>query len=104
MWQMYVLVCSDKSYYCGITTDMKRRIDEHNGKIKKKGAKYTRSRRPVVVLYREDHPDRSSASKAEAAFKKKSRSQKLQYMLENVSTRHEQEMIDYQNRLGSEET
>jgi putative endonuclease len=80
MWKMYVVACADGSYYCGITTDIKRRIDEHNG-IKKRGAKYTRSRRPVSLLYEESHADRSSASKAEAAFKKKNRKQKVHYLL-----------------------
>tara|TARA_E500000331_G_scaffold330551_1_gene352198 strand:+ start:1093 stop:1407 length:315 start_codon:yes stop_codon:yes gene_type:complete len=104
MWKMYVLTCADKSYYCGITTDLARRIKEHNGEIKKKGAKYTRSRRPVILFYEEDHPDRSAASKAEAAFKKKTRRQKLRYMEEQVTIRYEQEMKDYQRKLGSEQT
>ncbi len=98
---MYVLACSDGTYYCGITKDLQRRIDEHNGVIKKKGAKYTRSRRPVILFYEEDHPDRSTASKAEAAFKKLNRRQKLRYMSDQVSARYEKEMKDYQHRSGS---
>ncbi len=101
MWKMYVVTCSDGSYYCGITTDTTRRINEHNG-LKKGGAKYTRSRRPVVLLYEEDHWCRSSASKAEAAFKKLPRRKKLKYMSEQVSARFEKEMLEHQSRSGSE--
>ena len=101
MWIMYVLSCADGSFYCGITTDLERRIKEHNGGKKKKGAKYTNSRRPVVYMYDEDHPDRSSASKAEAAFKKLTRSQKIQYMVDKVSATYEEEMRSYQQQSGS---
>ena len=75
---MYVVTCADKSFYCGITTDLDRRIDEHN--TKKKGAKYTKSRRPVALFFTQEYPSRSSALKAEAAFKKLKRHDKLQYM------------------------
>ena len=101
MWRMYVLSCADGSFYCGITTDLERRIKEHNGGTKKKGAKYTNSRRPVVYMYDEDHPDRSSASKAEAAFKKLTRPQKIQYMVDKVSAIYEEEMRSYQQQSGS---
>lgn len=101
MWKMYVVTCSDGSYYCGITTDINRRIDEHNG-VKKGGAKYTRSKRPVTLFYEEAHEDRSSASKAEAAFKKLSRRQKLKWMAAQVSVRFEKEMLEYQHKSESE--
>ena len=104
MWKMYVLSCADKSFYCGITTDLTRRINEHNGAVRKKGAKYTRARRPVILFYEEDHPDRSSASKAEAAFKKLTRNQKIKYMEDQVTARYEKEMKDYQSRLDDEQT
>lgn len=98
MWKMYVLSCKGGSYYCGITKDLDRRIKEHN-ESPKKGAKYTRSRRPVVLFYSEDHPDRSSAAKAEARFKKLTRRQKLKYMADQVTIRHEKEMNDYLKKL-----
>jgi putative endonuclease len=98
---MYVITCVDGSYYCGITTDIDRRIDEHNG-IKKKGAKYTRSRRPVSLLYEEEHSNRSEASKSESAFKKLSKQQKLQYMSDQVTVRFEKEMKKHQKRSQSE--
>jgi putative endonuclease len=73
-WFMYVVECVDGSFYAGITTDVSRRLTEHNST--ERGAKYTRSRRPVKLIRCVDHPDRSSASIAEAAFKKLTRKQK----------------------------
>ena len=72
---VYILQCSDDTLYTGITTDIKRRVDEHNGSTK--GAKYTKLRRPVKLVYSEDSEDRSSASKREYAIKKLSRLEKL---------------------------
>ena len=79
MWKMYVLLCNDGSFYCGITTDTQRRLLEHNG-IRPRGSKYTRARRPVVIIYEENHENRSSASKAESMFKKLSRAKKEKYV------------------------
>ncbi len=74
-WFLYIVECVDSSLYTGITTDIKRRLHEHNNT--KKGAKYTRSRRPVFLVYWVDFQDRSSALKAENRFKKLSRKEKL---------------------------
>lgn len=74
-WTVYILRCADGSLYTGITTDSHRRLHEHNND-NKKGAKYTRVRRPVVMVYKESHADRASASRREYALKKLSRSQK----------------------------
>lgn len=71
---MYVVECADGSFYCGVTTDLQRRLHEHNSGSK--GAKYTRSRRPVLMIYSEPHVDRSSALRAEILFKRLSRIQK----------------------------
>ena len=71
---MYILRCSDGTYYTGITTDMARRLHEHNSSSK--GAKYTRSRRPVRILYSELHESRSSACRREYAIKRLSRAEK----------------------------
>ena len=76
-WKHYVLKCSDGSFYSGSTTDMIRRVYEHN---QGKGAKYTRARLPVSIVYLESYPDRSAAQKAEAAFKKLSRKQKEEFL------------------------
>ena len=73
---VYILKCSDDTLYTGITTDLKRRVDEHNSSDK--GAKYTKLRRPVELLYSEEAEDRSSASKREYAIKKLKRSEKLE--------------------------
>jgi putative endonuclease len=68
--------CADKTLYTGIATELERRIEEHNSS--NKGAKYTRIRRPVTLVYSEKYPDRSSASKREYEIKKKmSRKEKL---------------------------
>ena len=75
MWFLYVVSCSDGTLYTGITTSLERRINEHNSK--KTGAKYTRSRRPVKLVYSKTYPDRSSASRAEHAFKRKTRLEKI---------------------------
>ena len=86
---MYVVQCGDhtQSYYCGITTDPERRVKEHNES--KKGAKYTRSRRPVRLMFTQKCESRSDALKKEAAFKKLTRDKKLQYMVEYI----EEEML-----------
>lgn len=77
----YVLLCSDNSFYGGYTTDLTRRLTEHN---KGFGAKYThpKSRRPVQMIHAEHFSTRSEATKAEAAFKKLPRKQKEKYLLE----------------------
>lgn len=73
-WCVYILRCSDRTLYTGITADIEERLAAHQGGT---ASKYTRARRPVRLLYQEPHPDRSSASKREAAIKKLSRSEKL---------------------------
>ena len=75
MWHTYLLQCQDNTLYCGVTTDLTRRLHEHNHT--NKGAKYTRTRRPVTLVYSEPHPDRSSACKREAAIKKLTKQQKI---------------------------
>ena len=80
-WYFYVLQCKDTSLYTGITTDVNRRISEHNSK---KGAKYTRSRVPVRLVYSRQVKGRSAASKLEASFKKLSRENKWKRLVELV--------------------
>lgn len=75
MWYVYMVRCSDSSLYSGITTDPKRRLEEHNSD-NKKGAKYTKARRPVELVYKKRCTDRSSAASAEAALKQLSRDEK----------------------------
>lgn len=68
-WYVYILRCADNSLYCGITTDITRREQEHNGQ-KKLAAKYTRARQPVKVVYQETLLNRSMAGRRECAIKK----------------------------------
>jgi putative endonuclease len=75
MWYLYIVQCSDGTLYTGITTNIARRLDEHNNK--KSGAKYTKSRRPVVLVYRETYATRSEAQKAEYQIKRLTRRQKI---------------------------
>lgn len=62
-WWVYFLRCSDNSLYAGVTTDILRRIDEHNNS--KLGAKYTRARRPVRLAYLEKSDNKSTACQRE---------------------------------------
>ncbi len=75
-YHLYILECSDGTLYTGITTDIKRRTEEHNASALL-GAKYTNSRRPVKLVYSFEFPDRSSATKEENRIKKLSREMKL---------------------------
>ncbi|MBI4023097.1 GIY-YIG nuclease family protein [Candidatus Berkelbacteria bacterium] len=75
MYTLYVLECADGTLYTGITTDAQRRVAEHNSS--RRGARYTRSRRPVVLVHSQSFATRSDALVAEAALRKLSRSKKL---------------------------
>jgi putative endonuclease len=70
----YLVQCADDTLYAGITTDLERRVEEHN--TSELGAKYTRARRPVRLVYSEQFLTRSEAQKREAQFKKLSREKK----------------------------
>jgi len=76
LWQVYIVRCADGSLYTGIALDVERRIAEHNAG-NGAGASYTRSRRPVTLVYRESAADRSAASKREYRIKQLSRKEKL---------------------------
>lgn len=76
---VYLLECKDGSFYAGMTTDVERRAQEHNDGL---GAKYTRGRGPVKVVYREECANKSEALKREIVLKKLSRAQKLK-LIEN---------------------
>ncbi len=74
-WWVYLLRCADGSFYTGITTDLARRVREHNGE-RAGGARYTRGRRPVVLHHKESAPDRAAAARREAALRRLSRTEK----------------------------
>jgi len=74
MWHVYIILCSDNSFYTGITTDIGRRINEHNSG---KAASYTRGRRPVKLFYQESCRSRSEALKREFQIKSLSQKEKI---------------------------
>ncbi len=71
---VYILECKDESFYTGITTELERRVEEHN--FSDKGAKYTKMRRPVKLIYFEKVKNKSEASKREFEIKKLKRKEK----------------------------
>ncbi len=73
-WFIYILSCADKTLYTGITTDLDRRLIEHNAS--KSITKYTRARQPVTMVYKEQTETRSSAGKREVFIKSLTRAQK----------------------------
>ena len=73
-WYVYILKCADSTLYTGVTTDIERRLKEHNHE--KIGAKYTRARRPVSLVYKENYQNRVEATRREAELKKFSKLEK----------------------------
>lgn len=67
-WYVYILRCSDNTLYTGVTTDLARRLEEHNRGSK--GAKYTRARRPVTLVFTEGAESRSEALRREYRIKR----------------------------------
>ncbi len=86
-WFVYILSCADGRLYTGITTDIERRIAEHNDPAMKLGARFTRGRRPVTLLYQQQLQDRSAATRREIEIKALSRAQKLA-LVENPGLNH----------------
>lgn len=85
---IYILQCADDSLYTGYTTDIQKRLEEHNGtgdtkRARSAGAKYTRPRRPVEMVYNELYDTRSDAMQREYAIKQLTRSEKLQLIQSN---------------------
>ena len=83
-WFVYAVRCRDGSIYTGITTDLPRRINAHNAG---KGGAYTRSRKPVSLIFREAQSDRGAALKREAEIKRWSHSRKARAFLHVCSPR-----------------
>ena len=73
-WHIYIIECADGSFYTGITTDLYKRVAAHNDGL---GAKYTKPRRPVRLLYSETASNRSLASRREYRIKSLSKSAKI---------------------------
>ena len=83
-WQVYIVRCADDTLYTGIARDVNKRIDEHNHSHL--AARYTRTRRPVVLLYTETYVSRSEALRRESAIKKLSRPDKQRLCLQPPAT------------------
>ena len=81
MWSLYIIRCNDNTLYIGITSNLKKRIESHN---KGTGAKYTRGRGPVKLVYTESYPDRSTASQREYSLKKLSLKEKINLIENNI--------------------
>ena len=75
VWYVYLLACADGTLYTGVTTDLERRVRQHNGELSG-GAKYTACRRPVALRWSDSAATRSLAQKREAEIKSLSRAQK----------------------------
>ena len=73
MWTVYILQCRDGTLYTGITDNLPRRLAAHNGG---KGAKYTRGRGPLELVYTEEQPDKPAALRREHEIKKLRRAEK----------------------------
>ena len=83
MYYVYMLKCADGSLYTGYTNDLQKRVGVHNSG---RGAKYTKSRLPVRLVYSEEHESKSSALKREAEIKKLTRSQKEKLIKNQLQT------------------
>jgi putative endonuclease len=81
-WFMYALRCADGTLYAGVTTDLARRMAEHNAG---RGARYTAGRRPVNLVAAWCFPDRGAAQRAEARFRRLSRARKLALVAQRLS-------------------
>ena len=79
MWYVYLLRCVDGTLYCGVSTDVERRVREHNAG--RYGAKYTRPRRPVALVCCAAAGDRASACRLEWAVKQRPRAEKEAFLL-----------------------
>lgn len=75
-WHVYLLECADGTLYCGVTTDLVRRLAEHNGEARG-GARYTQPRRPVRLVASRGCADRSEAQRLEAHVRRFPRAAKL---------------------------
>ena len=75
MWYTYIIKCKDETFYTGVTTNLKRRIEEHNDSVL--GAKYTKGRRPVKLVYSTRRKNKSLAQKEECRIKRLPRAEKL---------------------------
>lgn len=83
-WCVYMLECNDGTLYTGVTNNLENRLHQHNHGAA--GAKYTRARRPVVLIYNESYPDKIQAMQREYAIKQLSRDEKLVLIKNNCQS------------------
>ncbi len=81
MWYVYILLCKDGSFYTGSSNDVERRFLVH---LSGKGSKYTRSHKPIKIVYQEELPTKSVALKRELEIKAWSREQKLAFLEKTI--------------------
>lgn len=81
-WYVYIVRCVDNTLYTGVTTDVEKRVKEHN--TSKRGAKYTKTRRPVKLVYLETYESRSEAQSREYRIKQLSKQQKNSLIIKYV--------------------
>ncbi len=86
-WFVYIARCSDNSLYTGVTTDLARRIEQHNT-CNKTGAKYTRMRRPIELVYSEHSANRSTACQREYQIKQLNKVKKEALVLEQINKKN----------------
>ena len=89
-WHVYLLHCSDNTLYCGITTDVPRRLDQHNG-LRPGGAKCTRARRPVTLCASRPCADKSEALRLERHIKSLPRARKIESLHHWQAAAHKEE-------------
>ncbi|SDF70954.1 putative endonuclease [Desulfovibrio legallii] len=85
LWHVYLLECADGTLYCGVTRNLRRRLDQHNG-LCPGGARYTRGRRPVRLLEHRACPDQGAALRLERAVKARPRGQKRTFLQQGAGT------------------
>lgn len=85
-WQVYIILCSDNTFYTGITTDMDRRFRQH---AEGRGARYFRGRRPIRVVYLETGHCHSSAARREVLIKSMTRADKALLVFDNLDPQHD---------------
>ncbi len=83
-WELYILRCGDGTFYTGIARDAEKRLEVHRSG---KGAKYTRGRGPLQIVYRERCPDHGTALRREYAIKQLSRDEKERLILQSASSK-----------------
>ena len=95
-YYVYIIKCRDDSFYIGYTNDLEKRIFTHNAK---KGAKYTRGRTPITLIYYEKFLKKGEALSYEHSLKKLNRQQKERYIKENIMEEKKKKILDINKKL-----